>query len=81
MELNFGRDLGYTCRNKMPKIPIDSMRAEKVIQGQSQNFLEFFEFFLKTVRFIENIAQTKIVDHKIIYKNVSHTFFPKNHHS
>ena len=31
--------------------------------------------------FIENIAQTKIVDHKIIYKNVPSTFFPKSHHS
>ena len=43
--------------------------------------VEFLEFFLKTVSFIENIAQTKILDHKIIYKNVPHTFFPKNHHS
>ena len=31
----------------------------------------FFKFFVKMVSFIENIAQTKIVDHKIIYKNVS----------
>ena len=38
-----------------------------------------FEFFLKTVSFIENIAQTKVVDHKIVYKNVPHIFLPKNH--
>ena len=41
----------------------------------------FFKFFLKTASFTENFAQTKIVDHKIIYNNVPHTFFPKNHHS
>ena len=43
--------------------------------------VEFFEFFLRTESFIENIVQTKILDHKIIYKNVPRTFFPKNHHS
>ena len=37
----------------------------------------FKKFFLKTVSFIENIVQIKIVDHKIIYKNVPHTFFSK----
>ena len=63
----------------MTKVPIDSMCAKKVIQGQRS--FSFFLFFSKMVRFFENIAQTKIVEHKIIYKKGPYTFFPKDHHS
>ena len=34
-----------------------------------------------SVNFFENIAQTKIVDHKIIYKKCLYTFSSKDHHS
>ena len=58
----------------MPKVPIDLMCAKKVIQGQ-RTFPVFY-FSLKRQDF-ENIAQTKIVDHKIIYKKGPHTIsFP-----
>ena len=49
------------------------MCAKKVI-GQRSNFLGFF-IFLKNCKFFENIAQTEIVDHKIIYKKGPYTFF------
>ena len=56
------------------------MCAKKVIQGQSENF-RIFWIFLENGKFYQKCSQTKIVDRKIIYKNVPHTFFPKNHHS
>ena len=46
-ELNICGDHGYNSRNKMPKVPIDSMCAKKVIQGQRSKFSGFFYFSLK----------------------------------
>ena len=54
-----------------------------VLKGYSRSkskFSDFLKFFLQTVSSIENIVQIRIVDHKIIYKNVPHSLFPKNHH-
>ena len=67
-ELNFCGDHGYTSRNKIPKVPIDPMCAK--VNGRHFGF-----FFSRNCKFFENIAQTKIVDHKIIYKKGPH-FFP-----
>ena len=57
----------------MPIVPIDPMCAKKLVKVKGQNYW-FFIFF-------ENIAQTKIVEHKIIYKKGPYTFFTKDHHS
>ena len=46
-ELIFCADLGYTSRNKMPKVPIDPMCAKKVIQGQRSKLKVFFYFSRK----------------------------------
>lgn len=46
--LNFDRVLGYTSRNKVPKVPIDFMYAKKVTQGQN---IQFFGSFSKTVSY------------------------------
>ena len=64
----------------MPKVPMDPSCVKKVIQGQRSKFSGFF-IFLENGKFFENIVQTKIVDHKIIYNKGSYTLFPKNHHS
>ena len=58
----------------MPKVHIDPMCAKKVIQGQRSNLSVCF-IFLENGKFFENVAQTKIVDHKIIYKKGPYTFF------
>ena len=58
MELNFDRDLRYTCRNKVPKIPIDFMRAKKVIRSRSQNF-RIFLIFLENGKFYRKYSLDK----------------------
>ena len=56
---------------KFPLIPCVLKKLFKV----KVKIFGFFKFFLKTASFMENIAQIKIVDHKMIYKNVPHIFF------
>ena len=57
-ELNFGRDLGYTSRNKVPKVPIDPMCAKKVIQSQRSKFLVFW-IFLENGKFHQKYSRDK----------------------
>ena len=68
--------LGTPVEIKFQKSLLIPCGLKELIKVKVKTF-GFFEFFLKTVNFIESIIQTEIVDHKIIYENVSHTLFPK----
>ena len=79
--LNICGEHEYTSRNKIPKVPIDPMCAKKKLFKVKGQYFWFYFIFLENGTFFENLAQTKIVDHKIIYKNSPNTLFPKDHHS
>ena len=51
-ELNICGDHGYTSRNKMPKVPIDPMCANKLLKVKGQNY-RFFKFFSKMESFLK----------------------------
>ena len=51
------------------------MCAKKMYSRSKVKLFVFF-IFLENGNFFENITQTKIVDHKIIYKKGPHPFFP-----
>jgi hypothetical protein len=57
----------------MQKVPIAPTSAKKVIEGQRSGKWVFRIFIIK-------IYQTKIVEHAILYKKCTYTFFPKNNH-